>query len=65
MTGTTTWTCRVQGCTSEATTGWGSDVYPPVDVCSQHLDELAAGALVLHVNRGRNLIVRPLHRGAI
>lgn len=65
MTATTTWTCCVLDCTSEATTGWGSDVYPPVDVCSAHLDELAAGAVALHVDRGRKLIVKPLHKGTI
>lgn len=65
MTETTAWTCRVLHCTSDATAGWGSDLYPPVDVCARHLDELAAGALALHTNRGRDLIVRPLHRGTI
>ena len=62
---TTSWTCSVQDCSSAATAGWGSDVYPPVDVCSAHLDELAGGALALHTDRGRTLIVKPLGRGTL
>lgn len=52
-------------CSNEATSGWGSDIYPSVDVCARHLDELAAGALVLHTHGGRGLLVKPLRRGTI
>jgi hypothetical protein len=65
MTKTTTWMCCVVGCSNEAVAGWGGDLFPSVDVCSGHLDELAGGALALHTHRGQNLIVKPLHQGTI
>ena len=65
MTKTTAWMCCVVGCRSEAVAGWGGDLYPSVDVCSSHLDELAGGALALHTHGGENLIVKPLHAGTI
>jgi hypothetical protein len=65
MTQTTTWTCRVVNCGREAVAGWGDDLFPSIDVCSGHLDELARGALALHTNGGRNLLVKPLQKGTI
>jgi hypothetical protein len=60
MTDTTTWVCRVVGCTSDAVAGWGGDLHPAVDVCSAHLLDLAGGAVAIHTNGGQGLLVRPL-----
>jgi hypothetical protein len=60
MTETTTWTCRVVDCTSDAVAGWGGDLHPPVEVCAGHLDDLAGGAVAIHTNGGQQLLVRQL-----
>lgn len=65
MTEKTKWMCRVVDCTREAVVGWGGDLFPPVDVCSKHLEELSGGAIALHTNRGQSLRVKPLHRATI
>lgn len=65
MTATAIWTCRVVNCSNEATSGWGSDIFPPVEVCAEHLDELARGALAIHTDGGESLMVKPLSRGTI
>jgi hypothetical protein len=65
MTRTTTWMCRVVGCTSEAVAGWGEDRCPPVEVCSRHLDDITGGALAIPTNGGQSLLVKPLHGGTI
>lgn len=65
MAETTTWLCRVVDCTREAVAGWGEDLFPPVDVCSRHLDELADGALAIHMDGGASLRIKPLQRGTI
>jgi hypothetical protein len=65
MTETTTWTCGVVDCAREAVVGWGEDLFPPVEVCDRHLDELAGGALAIHTHGGTRLLVKPLTRGTI
>jgi len=60
MTDTRLWACRVTGCTRDAVAGWGGDLYPPVEVCSAHLDDLAGGAVAIHTDGGRSLLVKQL-----
>ena len=60
MSQTTTWACRVVGCTSKAVAGWGSDLHPPVEVCTGHLDDLAGGAVAIPTDGGRSLLVKRL-----
>jgi hypothetical protein len=65
MTETGTWTCRVVNCARGAVLGWGDDLFPPVEVCARHLDELAGGALAIHTDGGTRLLLKPLARGTI
>lgn len=65
MTEKTNWMCRVVDCTGQAVVGWGDDLFPPVEVCSSHLEELSEGALAIHTHGGRSLLVKPLHRRTI
>lgn len=45
--------------------GWGSDLSPAVDVCARHLDELSGGAVAIHTDAGRSLLIKPLRKGTI